>query len=253
MTAPSTASTTADATAGTTLARWSTFAVAIFLLNLSVTFENRWPTPAIRWQGEVSIEFAIVVLALWLLWRGRGRLSRAAVTTIGAFWLALVVGRYADVTAPALYGRDINLYWDVRYVSDVAAMLTHAASFGLVGLVGAGAALVVAILFFFVRWAVARVARALDQADERRVLVWAAAILAVLFAAQTAAPGVPAVPQSPRLRFPLAVRSRADCRAEISARTPSRGGPADGSVVPCFPRKCARGNRNCASLQTTPS
>ncbi len=177
-----------------TILRWSTFAGAVFLLNLSLTFENRWPTPAIRWQGEASIELAIVVLALWLLWRWLGRLPRAAVNAAGAIWLVLAIGRYADVTAPALYGRDINLYWDVRYVSDVTKMLTRAASFGVIVLVVAGAVLVLAILFLLVRWAIGRVSRALDEADERRVLVWGAVILALLFAAQTAAPSFPAVP-----------------------------------------------------------
>ena len=184
----------AMSTASKATLRWTTFAVAVFLLNLSVTFENKWPTPAIRWQGEASIELAIVVLALALLWWSLGRLPRAAVNTVGAIWLALAIGRYADVTAPALYGRDINLYWDVRYVSDVAAMLTTAASFWVIGLVVAGAALALAIVFLLVRWAIARIAHGLDRADERRGLVWAAALLTALFAVQTAAPGFPAVP-----------------------------------------------------------
>ncbi len=174
--------------------RWTTLAVAVFLLNVSLTFENRWPTPAITWRGEVSIELAIVVLALALLRKWLGRLPRAVVNTVGAIWLVLVVGRYADVTAPALYGRDINLYWDVRYMSDVTAMLTTAASFGIIALVVAGAALALAILFLLVRWAVARVALANNLSDERRVLIGTASLLVVLYAAQAAAPSVPAVP-----------------------------------------------------------
>ena len=44
---------------------------------------------------------------------------------VAALWLALVIGRYAEVTAAALYGRDINLFWDLRFVPDVVALLAR--------------------------------------------------------------------------------------------------------------------------------
>ena len=44
---------------------------------------------------------------------------------VAALWLALVLGRYAEVTAAALYGRDINLFWDLRFVPDVVALLAR--------------------------------------------------------------------------------------------------------------------------------
>ncbi len=34
------------------------------------------------------------------------------------------IGRYGEVTAPALYGREINLYWDAQHVGALAGMLT---------------------------------------------------------------------------------------------------------------------------------
>ena len=49
-------------------------------------------------------------------------------------WVLLVLGHYADVTTPALYGRDINLYWDFRYMPDVAAMVARAAPLWLLAL-----------------------------------------------------------------------------------------------------------------------
>jgi len=33
-------------------------AAAVALLNASLSFQNIWPTPAIRWEGELSIELA---------------------------------------------------------------------------------------------------------------------------------------------------------------------------------------------------
>ena len=38
--------------------RWMGLAAAVVLLDVAVTFSNIWPTPAIRWQGELSVELA---------------------------------------------------------------------------------------------------------------------------------------------------------------------------------------------------
>ena len=41
--------------------------------------------------------------------------------------MVLVVGHYLDVTAPGLYGREFNLYWDSQHPGNVTAMLARAA------------------------------------------------------------------------------------------------------------------------------
>ena len=163
--------------------RRTALAAALLFLNASLTFENRWPTPAIRWRGELSIELAVCLLALALAWRWLGRGARGAAVLLSGIWSLLVVGRYADVTAPALYGRDINLYWDVRYVADVTAMLTRAASWGLIVLVVVAAAVVLATLYLLLRWAFGRVVDSMDYVAERRVMA-AVAVIAVLFFAR---------------------------------------------------------------------
>src|SRR6266852_7131215 len=90
--------------------RWTALVAALVLLDASLTFENVWPTPAIRWRGDLSIELAACILALVVAHRRFGPPSRSALAWLSVLWLALVVGRYAEVTAPALYGRDGNLY-----------------------------------------------------------------------------------------------------------------------------------------------
>ena len=105
----------------------SSLTAALVLLNASLTFGNIWPTPAIRWQGELSVELASFILLLVIASRWLGPPSRAALGWLSALWVLLAIGRYADVTAPALYGRDINLYWDLRYVPDVVSMLVRVA------------------------------------------------------------------------------------------------------------------------------
>ena len=149
---------------------------AIAVLNASLSFRNLWPTPAFLWSGELSVECAIFLLLMLGAARVFGKPSRAAIRWIAVFWVLLVFGHYADVTAPALYGRDINLYWDVRYMPDVAAMIAHAAPLWLVVGVAAVVCFVLALLYLLFRWAIGRVADA--SADG-----WARPAIAVLASA----------------------------------------------------------------------
>ena len=157
---------------------------AVALLDISLAFQNVWPTPMIRWRGDVSVEcglFLILIVAgqLWL-----GPLSRAASRWLAAAWVVLVLGHYADVTAPALYGRDINLYWDVRYMPDVAAMIARAAPLWLVVCVAAAAAAVLGLLYVLCRWAIRRVAAAAFDARERAPIFMGGVMIVAFFAAQ---------------------------------------------------------------------
>jgi hypothetical protein len=84
---------------------------ALLLLNGSLSFNTWWPTPAIWPDHRLSSEFVWAwVLALALAWRGR--LTPRALGAIAAVHLLLALGRYADVTAPSLFGRPVSLYWD---------------------------------------------------------------------------------------------------------------------------------------------
>jgi hypothetical protein len=164
------------------LRRWATLIAAVVLLDASLTFRNIWPTPAIRWRGELSVELAVCILALAIANRWAQSVTRAALGWMAVLWVALVIGQYAAVTAPALYGRDINLYWDVRHVSAVAAMLTRVAAWWLVILVTVAAISIPVLLFLIIRWALWHVRAAMDRTDQRRVLLGAAVTVAVLFA-----------------------------------------------------------------------
>jgi hypothetical protein len=156
-------------------------APALLLLNISVTFDNVWPTPRIRWWGAFSIELAVCVLAIAAItaWRRRP-LSHSMVAWLSVTWTILVFGRYADVTAPALYGRDINLYWDVRYMPDVVAMITRVTPLWLIAACLAAVALLLWLVYRAVRWAWGAVCGSFTSAYERRVLL-AAAIGVVMF------------------------------------------------------------------------
>ena len=167
-----------------TLRQWLLLAVALFLLNASVTFQNVWPTPLITMRPEVSIELAVLLLlvalyaeiAARLAWRPLGR-GTTIVLTILLFMLA--VGRYADVTAPALYGRPVNIYWDAQHLPKVAAMLAKVAHPWMIGAVVLGVVAFVVVIGGLLHWSLARVSQALRAQAPRRTL----GALAFLFVA----------------------------------------------------------------------
>jgi hypothetical protein len=157
---------------------------ALTLLNASLSFHNIWPTPAIGWRGELSIELAVVLLMMIAARRWFAPPSRTALRWMAAIWVMLVIGHYADVTTPALYGRDINLYWDVRYMPDVAAMVVRAAPLWLIVLATMAVVLTVVLLYLAFRWSLGRVGESLADSRARRWIGIVAAAVIVVFAGQ---------------------------------------------------------------------
>ena len=155
--------------------------VALALLNSSLTFENVWPTPKIRWANAISIELVVCVLLLAIAYRWAGALARRV---LPALWVILVTGHYLDVTAPGIYGREFNLYWDSQYLGNVAAMLSRAAPTWLILLAAVSLLAVFVALFVAARIALRWLASAMEWPVSRRALGAAAALLLVVFAAQ---------------------------------------------------------------------
>ena len=86
---------------------------ALLVLNGLLSFGPWWPTPGIVPQARLAPEFvALWLLLLWLAAR-RPEASRRTQSVVTAMVLCLILGRYADVTAPSLFGRPVNLYWDL--------------------------------------------------------------------------------------------------------------------------------------------
>lgn len=165
---------------------------ALALLNASVTFYDVWPTLGVEWHGHLSGELAIAVLLLAAAaWAGRRHRAPWLLRTVAGVWLALVVGRYADVMAPALYGRPINLYWDLRHVAAVAAMMTDAVAAPVLVAGVAAVILLLAVLYLVVRTAFAAVARALDAPAPRAAAVLAATVVLAVAALQAAESPLP--------------------------------------------------------------
>jgi len=108
--------------------------------------------------------------------------------------ILLFLGRYADVTATALFGRDINLYWDLRFIPDVVSLLAKAATLQLVLGVIVGVVLLFGVLYAVLRWALGRVARAVADRDERAYVAVVGLILIALYVVRFFEPRLEAIP-----------------------------------------------------------
>src|SRR3954463_2603253 len=154
---------------------------ALLLIDAGLTFENVWPTPAIRWTGELSVELAVAVLSIAIAVHWFGGPSRRGLRWLPLPWGILGVGHYADGTSQALFGRPINLYWDSRHLTNVGEMFAFVAHPWLILAVIAALILIPLLTYFPLRWALGQIARAMTHPWLRVGLGSAAAVLIVLF------------------------------------------------------------------------
>ncbi|MCC8998018.1 MAG: hypothetical protein LM522_00735 [Candidatus Contendobacter sp.] len=163
--------------------------LALFILNSALTFQNRWPTVGVRWVPELSIELAALVFILVITWRGMPRRRFRYAILIG--YVVLTLGRYLDVTAPALMGRSINLYWDSPHLPQVAALFLDQVA-GWQALLGGLALLaLLTALVAALHWALGAVMAALDRTPVRRVIGVLALTLLATYGAGWLIPRLP--------------------------------------------------------------
>jgi hypothetical protein len=164
--------------------------LALVVLNTSLSFTNWWPTPAILPNYRLAPELVALWLALLAVVGWRGPLPPRAVAVVSTALLVLVFGRYADVTIPGLFGREVNLYWDGQQVPRFAWVSVREQPWWLtIGVLAAGLALL-RLLYGILRWAVATVARDAVPYALRKRWTWvptlAAAAVVVAHVAGTA-------------------------------------------------------------------
>lgn len=164
-------------------ATWLALLVSLWVLNAALSFHNQWPTPWVAIGHELSLELVALVFALGAWAEYRGVPSRLAQHWFAIALVLLCLGRYAEVTAPALYGRPINLYWDLPHLPAVATMLAQTAPAWATAAAIAAIAAMPVLLYGVLRVALGGVWRALGSAVPRRALLLLGATLVVLFAA----------------------------------------------------------------------
>ncbi len=176
--------------------QWAGVLVALVLLNGSVTFANVWPTLGVHWPGELSVELAALLLALSLSNAWLGRTAPRVLGLLAGLVVLFALGRYADVTVPALYGRQINLYWDAPRLVSVVQMFARVASLWQVLAISGGALLLLAVLYGLARWALRQVDSVLRDSRAARLSVGiVSALLVTSFLIQQLGDEVPRVPR----------------------------------------------------------
>ncbi len=203
--------------------------LAVVLLNGSVTFHNVWPTLGVHWPGELSVEFAVLLLALGLSNTWFGSTPRPVLALLSGVIVFFALGRYAYVTVQALYGRDINLYWDGPQFAAVTGMFVRVASVWIVIGVCVGIVAVLALLYLVARWSLGQIDAAMGQFRPARLGLGGAGL--VLLGCFVAQQSINAVPRIPRFSIPV-TRTFA---AQIDRVTEAITGRANRSVPPSPP------------------
>ena len=161
---------------------------ALLLLNALLTLVNPGPTPWPRTTARIAPELCLALLcaAAWTGWRAaRPAWSSALPRVLAGICSALVLVRLAEVSAAALYGRALHVYWDGRHLGQVLAAQgvppwQRAA--------GAGALVLACALLYRLLLACWRaVGAALAWRPLRRATLLASGLLLALFAV----PGLP--------------------------------------------------------------
>ena len=158
-------------------------ALALLALNFSLSFHNYWPTPWIRLKPELSVEAAAVVLFISLHSAYLGAIAARTRYAITTLLLALVFGRYLEVTAPALYGRPINLYWDAEHLPRVLKMIVEASENWAVAAGAVASTFCIIVLFFGFAWAINTLSLATKSRIPRLYLASLATTVLALYAA----------------------------------------------------------------------
>lgn len=129
-------------------------AAVLLFLNTLLSFENRWPTPAIQFDLRLAPEFVAVWVLLWIITGRSTAPGRTAFMVITVLYLLLILGRYGDVTVPALFGRPLNLYWDGHQIPTVLAVLARKLPWWLPPLLAGSLLLFLVVLYKLLSWAI---------------------------------------------------------------------------------------------------
>ena len=131
--------------------------LALFVLNSALSMTNWWPTPYVKLDARIAPEFVYVWCGVlfWVLLAQRGIVSaigKLGVTLLTLFYFVLTLGRYIDTTAPALFGRAVNLYWDGWQVPRLLWVMSKNQPLWLSVVVVAAFAVLLFFVYAAIRW-----------------------------------------------------------------------------------------------------
>jgi hypothetical protein len=154
--------------------------LALLVLNTALSFINWWPTVAILPDHRLAPEFVAAWLVLLVAVASRGPLPPRTVAAISLVYLALVIGRYGDVTIPALFGRPINLYWDAPQIPRFLWVTARDQGVWLLAAILVVVIALLVALYRVLRWAVGTTARDAVPYALRRRWTWIPTLVATI-------------------------------------------------------------------------
>ncbi len=185
------------------------FAVALFLVNGLLTYANAWPTPWISLRPRLSSDLAFLLLAIAVL-AHRGDVRGLWRSLLALVLVVLFIGHYSDVTTEGLFGKPIDVYWDLAHLPNATVMLADSAPVLLVA-VAAGSAAFLIVLFLGSRWVIGALAAPMANGAVRTCIGGVAIAVLLAFAAGVpvfARPGSSMVAEQARLVWINATESR---------------------------------------------
>ena len=159
-------------------------AVAVCVaFDAALTFQNAWPSLWVVPGSGLSVELLVVVAFLALSLERRPALGQVVAWGLTVALFLLVVGRYFAVTAHALFGRSINLYFDLPHLPEVIAMTAGARSIWEILFFAAAALALPVAMLLLIRWGVGTLGRCFADVSTRRFAAGLAAVGILAFAA----------------------------------------------------------------------
>lgn len=132
---------------------------ACALINTLLAMRNWWPTPAVLPDARLAPGAVALWLVLLALTAWRGVPSTRVLGALGLLTLALVLGRYFQVTVPSLFGRPVNLYWDGQQIPTFLWVSARDYPWWVSAAFVAALAALLAALWLGIRWALGVLAR----------------------------------------------------------------------------------------------
>lgn len=152
---------------------------ALLLLNGALSFKEWWPTPGVLPDHRIAPEFVWLWVILLILVAWRKRLGDRTLRVLSLAYLGLILGRYADVTVPSLFGRPVNLYWDGLQIPRFLWVSAQERPFWQMALILLVLAILLVGLYRSIRWAIGRSAQEAAPYALRRPWAWGLTALAV--------------------------------------------------------------------------
>jgi hypothetical protein len=157
--------------------------LALIVLNVGLAHHNIWPTLMVRATTELSLELVVLVTMLALLSAGGIRIGTRTQWLLSALVLLFVVGRYVDVTAPALFGRRIDLYWDSQHLPAIVGMAFESRSPFFIAAILIAVLSLFAALLLIIRTSLAALCQAIARPAFRNIAIAVGALLLSFYAA----------------------------------------------------------------------